>query len=237
MTDTYELYYWPVLPGRGEVIRLILEDAGVPYRDVAREEGVKAVLSARAGALGSARPFAPPILRRGTLVLSQSSVIARYLAERHGLAPQSENDRLIAEQHFLGWSDLLVEAHDTHHPIALGLHYEDQVDAAKERARHFLADRMGSWLRHFERIVQDAGGVHVPTEISYPDLMARFVMRGIEYAFPNALARHREALPGLFALVERIEARPRIADYLASDRAMSFNEHGIFRHYPELDPE
>jgi glutathione S-transferase len=28
---TYELYYWPGIQGRGEFIRLALEEAGAPY--------------------------------------------------------------------------------------------------------------------------------------------------------------------------------------------------------------
>ena len=35
----YELYYWPGIPGRGEFVRLALEDAGADYIDVARERG------------------------------------------------------------------------------------------------------------------------------------------------------------------------------------------------------
>ena len=77
--------------------------------------------------------------------------------------------------------------------------------------------------------------MHVPSEVTYPDFMGRFVLRGIEYAFPNAFAQHRASLPNLMALVERIEARPRLAAYLASPRAVPFNQHGIFRHYPELE--
>lgn len=234
MTEPYALYYWPVLPGRGEVIRMLLEDVGADYRDVGREEGFEAIVSARKGQLGGPRPFAPPILAHGALVLSQSSVIARYIAERHGLAPSDEAGRLFAEQHFLGWSDLMVETHDTHHPIALGLHYEDQQDAARERAKHFLADRLGSWLQHFEHVVAQSG-VHVGARVTYPDFMACFVLRGLEYAFPKAFAAHEASMPALVALRERIEARPRVAAYLASNRAMPFNEHGIFRHYSELE--
>lgn len=235
VNEPYELYYWPVLPGRGEVIRMILEDAGAAYRDVAREEGFEAITSARAGALGGARPYAPPVLKHGDLVLSQSAVIARYLAERHDLAPPDEHGRLLAQQHFLGWSDLLLETHDTHHPIAIGLHYDEQRDAAKERAHHFLANRLGPWLDHFERIVGLGAGQHVGGDTTYADFMARFVLRGVEYAFPKTFALHRPQIPSLLELVERIEARPALAEYLASERCLPFNEHGIFRHYPELD--
>jgi len=230
----YELYYWPMLPGRGEVLRMILQDAGAAYRDVAREDGIEAVVNARKGALGGVVPFAPPVLRHGDLVLSQSAVIARYLSEPCGLAPASKAGKLVADQHFLGWADLMMEVHDTHHPIAIGLHYEEQVDAAQQRAAYFLSERLGTWLAHFEDVVRDAGGVHVRPDVTYVDFQARFVLRGIEYAFPKAFAEHRATLPSLLALAARVEARPRLAAYLASERALPFNEHGIFRHYPQL---
>ena len=35
----YELYYWPGIQGRGEFVRLALEDAGADYVDVARLNG------------------------------------------------------------------------------------------------------------------------------------------------------------------------------------------------------
>jgi glutathione S-transferase len=36
-------------------------------------------------------------------------------------------------------------------------------------------------------------------------------------------------------LCERVAARPRIVAYLRSRRRLAFNEHDLFRHYPELD--
>ena len=35
----YELYYWASIQGRGEFVRLALEEAGAPYVDVARTDG------------------------------------------------------------------------------------------------------------------------------------------------------------------------------------------------------
>ena len=41
----YELYYWPGIQGRGEFIRLALEQAGLSYIDVAREaDGIPALM-------------------------------------------------------------------------------------------------------------------------------------------------------------------------------------------------
>ena len=35
---TYRLYYWPGIQGRGEFIRLLLEEAGAAYIDVGNDE-------------------------------------------------------------------------------------------------------------------------------------------------------------------------------------------------------
>ncbi len=56
------------------------------------------------------------------------------------------------------------------------------------------------------------------------------------YAFPNAMSPLENSIPRLLALRSEIEARPRVAGYLASSRCAPFDENGIFRHYPELDP-
>jgi len=231
MTDEYELYYWPTIPGRGEVLRLILEQAGAAYVDVGRERGVSAIVDARKGALGGLLPYAPPMLVHGERVLSQTAVIARYLAERHELVPRERGEE--AQQLFLSWSDLLVEVHDTHHPIAIGRYYEDQKAAAKERAAYFLAERLPAWLAYFEDVVSDGGGHHVGGSTSYVDLMAFQVLGGIAYAFPKAF--EKLATPTLLALQKNVAALPRIAAYLGSDRRLPFNEQGIFRRYPELD--
>jgi glutathione S-transferase len=61
------------------------------------------------------------------------------------------------------------------------------------------------------------------------------MIAGLRYAFPRAMTRLEPKHPRLVALHDRVASRPRIAAYLASDRRIPFNQHGIFRHYPELD--
>ena len=41
--------------------------------------------------------------------------------------------------------------------------------------------------------------------------------------------------PGDDLLAHRVGAREGVAQYLASPRRLPFNEHGLFRHYDELD--
>jgi len=236
----YELYYWPTIQGRGELVRLALEDAGAPYRDVARlhgaHEGVPAMMKLMRDGGPGLEPFAPPFLEVGKLVIAQTANILLYLAPRLGLVPDDEASRIGAHQLQLTVADLVGEVHDTHHPVAGSLYYEDQKPEAARRAAAFTGERMPRFLGYFERVLQRSGGVHfVGGAHSYVDLSVFQVIAGLDYAFPKAMARNEAAIPGLRALATRIAARPRLAEYLASKRRLPFNEQGIFRHYPELD--
>jgi len=231
----YELFYWPGIQGRGEIPRLILEDAGADYVDVARERGgmtrMERVLAGREPAL---LPFAPPFLHAGRLWLAQSAQIASVLGEQLDLAPKTDQPRLAARTIMLTIADLIDEIHDTHHPIAVDQYYDEQKPAAKQRAASFRDARMPAFLRYLERNIERSGrGVLVGNRISYVDLAAFQIVEGLTYAFPRAFKKQR--VPKLRALHDRVVARPRIAAYLASDRRLPFNEQGIFRHYPELD--
>ncbi|HXT99304.1 MAG TPA: glutathione S-transferase [Polyangia bacterium] len=240
----YELYYWPSIQGRGEFVRLALEAAGAPYRDVARlpaEEGggVGALTALLAETTGCGPYFAPPVLRHGAVTLSQTAAILQYLGPRLGLCSDDEAGRLKANQLQLTIADFVLEAHDTHHPIGAGLYYHDQKPEAARRAELFVKNRIPKYLGYFERVLEanaGAGGRYaVGTALSYVDLSLFQIMTGLGYAFPRALSRLASALPRLEALRRHVAAEPRIAAYLASPRRIPFNEHGIFRHYPELD--
>jgi glutathione S-transferase len=233
----YELYYWPSIQGRGEFIRLALEDAGAPYRDVAREEGIAPLRALLDGARPGPRPFAPPILVSDRVMLWQTSAILDWLAPKLGLAPEDDLGRHVAMAVQLTIADLVTEVHDTHHPIASHLYYDDQRVEALRRASEFAKVRLPKHLSLLESQLERAGDVHlVGGAHSYVDLSAFQVMEGLAYAFPNALARVAPSVPRLRALCDRVRARPNVAAYLASPRRLAFSEHDIFRRYPELDP-
>lgn len=241
----YELYYWPHIPGRGEFIRLALEAGGADYVDVGRlpeadgggRPGVARLLTEAAP--DGRIPYAPPILKAGELLISQTANILQFLGPRLGLVPGDEASRLWAHQLQLTMADLLVEAHDTHHPIAKSLYYEEQKPGALRRAANFLELRLPKYLGYFERVL-NANPTPTPrlvgSDLSYPDLSLFHMIAGLRYAFPRAMVRIMPSYPRLAALHDQVAALPRIAAYLASPRRMPFNDHGIFRHYPELDP-
>ncbi len=231
----YELYYWPGIQGRGEFVRLALEEAGAAYVDVARRSGgTDKMLRLLDGSRVARPPFAPPFLRAGALLIGQTANILAFLGPRHGLAPANPAGRLWINQLQLTIADLVDEAHDTHHPIASSLYYEDQRAEAKRRTADFLAARVPKYLGYFEDLL-DGGKFLAGARPSYADLSLFQAVAGLRYAFPRALKRIERRHPRVAALHERIATRPRVAAYLASKRRIPFNEMGIFRHYPELD--
>jgi len=235
----YELHYWPTIQGRGEFVRLALEEAGVPYVDVARTPRGEAKMEALLDDGRSEHvPFAPPFLKAGAMTIGQTANILLFLGERHGLAPSAPAGRLWTHQLQLTIADVVAEAHDTHHPIAPGLYYKDQKREAKRRARHMTDERLPKYLGYLERVLQQntRGPRHlVGARTTYADLSAFQLIAGLRYAFPHAMARLERKTPALTVLAERVAVRPRIAAYLASPRRIAFNEDDIFRHYPELD--
>jgi len=242
MQDTpYELFYWPTIQGRGEFVRLSLEEAGAAYVDVARLPegrggGVKAMMKVMHDAPETLEPLAPPFLRSGKLLIAQTANILQFLAPRHGLVPEGEAHRLETHQLQLTLADFINEAHDAHHPIASSLYYEDQKTEALRRAKIFRSERIPKFLGYFERVLDRRQSGHfVGEQLTYVDLSMFQVMVGLAYAFPRALAAFENKIPKLVKLRDQVKTRPRISAYLASERRIAFNEQGLFRHYPELD--
>jgi glutathione S-transferase len=232
----YELYYWPEIQGRGEFVRLALEEAGASYVDVARgRNGVDKVMTFLSAADLDTPSFAPPFLKAGKLVIGQTANILLYLGDRHGLAPRNAAGRLWTNQLQLTISDFVVEVHDAHHPIGSGLYYEDQRKEAKRRAADFRDNRAPKFLGYFERVLEHGGPYLTGRKVTHADLSLFQVVEGLRYAFPNMMRQLERRLPFTVELHDRVAQRRRIAAYLASDRRIPFNQMGIFRHYPELD--
>ena len=232
----YDLYYWPTIQGRGEFVRLALEEAGADYRDVARRSGsgMAAMMKLIDGA-GDTPPFAPPILKAGSLLIAQTANILLYLGRRHGLAPKAEAGRLWVHQLQLTVTDLVAEIHDTHHPLGTSLYYEDQKAAAKKRAAEFWSARAPKYLGYFEGLMSGDVAYLTGRKLTYADLSLFQIVEGLRYAFPKRMGRFERKIPRLIELHDRVASRPNIKTYLASPRRIAFNENGIFRRYKPLD--
>jgi len=235
----YELYYWPSIQGRGEFVRLALEEAGAAYVDVARrpgKRGVPAMMKVLDDKRSKRPPYAPPFLKAGKLVIAQTANILLYLGARLSLAPREEAGTLWVHQLQLTIADLAVEIHDTHHPVTTYLYYEEQRPAAKRRTADFWRYRVPKYLRYFERVLAKSGGPYLlGRRLSYADLSLFEIVEGLRYAFPKRMRRFEKKVPRVLALHARVTKRPRIAAYLASPRRIPFSQWGIYRYFKELD--
>jgi glutathione S-transferase len=233
----YQLLYWPGIQGRGEFVRLALEDAGAAYDDVARGKGGMDAMMVMMKGEGEKRPpFAPPFLKSGKLVIAQVANILFYLGPRLKLAPRDEAKGLWLNALQLTITDFVKEVHDTHHPVSTGLYYEDQKPEAKKYAQSFLKDRVPKYLGYFEKVIGKSGGPFVlGRQLTYVDLSLFQLIEGLRYAFPKAMKRIERKVPKVVDVHGRVAKRKGIKAYLASERRIAFNEDGIFRNYPELD--
>ena len=233
----YQLYYWPGIQGRGEFVRLALEDAAANYTDVCRgKDGVRTMMRMMDGTGVASIPFAPPFLKAGKLVIGQTSNILLFLGARHRLAPKPEAGRLWVHQLQLTVADFVKEIHDTHHPIASSLYYEDQKAEAKRYTRVHLKERVPKYLGYFERVITKGRGPFLlGRKLCYADLSLFQLVSGLRYAFPSAMPAIEKKVPRVIEVHDRVIARPNIERYLNSKRRIPFNESGIFRHYSELD--
>jgi len=239
----YELYYWPGIQGRGEFVRLALEEAGASYRDVAlvpqaQGGGAPAVVKVLNARSIKRPPFAPPILKAGRRFIAQTPNILMYLGDHLKLAPRDEAGRFWTQQLQLTISDFYLEIFSTHHPLGDAYAYEEQKSAAKRRTKDFLSTRLPKFLGYFERVLERnraRGPWLVGTRLNYADLSMAHVIAGLRYAFPKATARALRSRPRLRSLHDHVFERSRIALYAASSRRLAFNNEDLFRHYPELD--
>lgn len=234
----YEFYYHPSIQGRGEFVRLALEEAGADYVDVARRDkrGMAAMTKLLDGKGTNHPPYAPPFLKAGKLVMAQTAMILHWLGPRLKLAPRDEPSRLWLHQLQLTIADIVTHIHDTHHPISGWLYYEEQIPAAKRRTRDFWRYRVPKFFGYVERILGRSGGPYVlGRKFSYVDLSLFQLVEGMRYAFPKRMKRFEKKVPRLIALHDRVARRPRTAAYLKSERRIPFSQWGIYRHFKALD--
>ncbi|KAI5457763.1 glutathione S-transferase [Mariannaea sp. PMI_226] len=245
----FELIYWPGIPGRGEPIRLLFEEAGVPYVDRAKiaDEVIPTIFSYTAaehtGDATNPPVLAPPLLKHGELVLHQLPNILLYLAPKLNLAPKEGKDVFFLNQIVLTLLDGFVnELHDTHHPVATSQYYEDQKPEAKKRSKNYIEERIPKFLGYAQRVLDSktsGGGPWLHGgELTYADLVLFQCIDGTKYAFPKSMEKLQKSgkYDGVFKLYDAVRERPNISKYLASERRVPYAD-GIWRYYPELEED
>lgn len=252
---TYELLYHPGIPGRGEFIRLAFEVAGVPYTDIANEDKnggygtVQKICMGKGTSSDGTNPpvFSPPALRvpgagkdGSAVVISQTPNILFYVGEKIGLVPEGdEAGKFHVNQIALTALDLNDEIHDTHHPIAVALYYEDQKEESLKKAKDVRENRIPKFFSYFERQLQwnkqaGKGKYLVGDKISYADTTVWQVLDGICFAFPKEMEVRKKEFSELFQFYESLKEEKGMKEYLASERRLPYSM-GVFRNYPELD--
>lgn len=97
------------MQGRGEFVRLALEDAGANYTDVARVEGDEVMTDFLEGDQAGTQPFAPPFLSVGDRVVAQVAAILHIIGPHLQLVTESDAQRIQALQLQLTITDLVAE--------------------------------------------------------------------------------------------------------------------------------
>lgn len=242
-SSDFHLIYWPGLPGRGEFVRLALEEAGIAYKDTAHQaEGMTVMQAQVAGDDKNPPVFAVPALRHGDVLISQTPNILQYLGEVAGLAPSASGPgrhhvQALALTALDGFSN---EVHNTHHPVDIQAYYDDQKVEALRYTRAYVGSRLPKYLAYFEKVLEAPTSGEGPWlyggKLTYADLVLYHGLDGVQFAFPKALAKARESgkYDRVFALYEAVKERPNIKAYLASERRQKYS-NGLFRYYAELD--
>ncbi|KAJ1325189.1 glutathione S-transferase family protein [Microdochium nivale] len=256
--EDYELIYWPEIPGRGEPIRLCLEEGGASYIDTALADGdagggvgpvMAQIAESNKGTSTCPPPLAPPILRHGNLALAQLPNILMYLGPRLGLAPAStasdvagSNDALyiINQLALTALDGLSNEPHDCHHPCSVSEYYEDQKVEARRRTKDYIRNRLPKFLGYFQRVLEGEASGEGPWlyggALSWADVVLFQCVDGVKFAYPKAMTAAEKSgkYDKVFALHAAVQQRPRIKAYLESPRRQKYSM-GIYRYYEELD--
>lgn len=186
--------------GRAEVIRLILEEAGVTYHE-------RRVTLGEWPALKPTLPFGQmPIYEEGELSIPHSHAIYRYLARKHHLYGRDESERIRCDI----VNETFVDAQNT----LAGFYWNPQF---AERRDEFERTTLPELLDKVQRLfVQNANGegYWVGDALTYVDFCA---WHFLDYVRPFS-QRTLDRFAPLCAFKKRIESRPRIAAYLASGR-------------------
>ena len=202
----YRLYYWR-LRGRGEQIRLLLNELGQDYEDVyvSKDRGFPELKAQGAGVL----PFGSvPMLEDGEFRLVEGPAIMTYLGRKHGLTPGDLESAARVDAIVLGAEDMRM---------AYFRQLGDDERAGARRARFVEGDWPERWLRAWDGLLTLNGdnGFLVGDSVTPADLAVFDALDAIVTWVDGAGFGAFERVGSFY---RSILARPAIAAYVASDR-------------------
>jgi glutathione S-transferase len=244
-----EAYEWTVVyhpcnfKGRGEFLRLMLEDAKISYKDTGTDlYGPSGMMDAFRGSVDAvtadekSQPFPllypPAILHRPVggdgcqqIMVNQVGACMIYLGDELGYAPTTHAEKARANCVLLNSLDYISEGRSSFHPVDNKKSYKDQKDEGDRKSKLFSQDRMLVYLHYFNKIVKKNGKSQSPiaggSNITYADFALFQVVDATAFQFNSefyANAWDSARVPELKEHYVWMKARPNLQAYFASDR-------------------
>ena len=198
----------------------MLDICGATWTDVGRTKGFAAVLPYVKGEAAGYPVLFPPILKHGDVVMNQTPAILMYLAALYGLEPANVVERAHAMEVSLLALDCLSNAEKAYHPKEAHGSYASQHKEAEPTIAAFMESRLPRFLAVFERAFAanpTGSGWAVGGALSFADVVLYNFARGYRSSQPAHWAANA-AIPLLKAHAAKMDALPRVAAFLASDR-------------------
>ena len=229
----------PPFAGRGQAIRMLFIDAGVPYLetseglygptgkcDVFRGEGNAKDFNKKY-AVQQLAPYpvmAPPIIwHRPTngdpeVFINQLPAILRYVGSQLGYAPDSNNFADIAkcDKVLLDIGDFFSEGRSSFHPVDNYASYYDQVEEGDKSSKKWSETRMQIWLHSFEKVLEkneSQSGFVVGESVTYADIALYWLCDATKSQFDNEkydFAWSKTSVPLLKKFKDDFDNRPNI---------------------------
>ena len=207
------LYHQPgKMKGRGEFLRLMLEDKGVPYdnsgdglygpngsMDMFR--GSPQAIDRDADAATASPPcdvhpvlYPPAIWHRPTdgsgppVLINQVGACMIYLGDVLGYAPSTTAERARANQILLNALDYISDGRSSFHPVKNHMSYNEQKEEGDKESKAFAQGRMLSFLHHFDKVARrNASGPQSPIAggpaLTYADFALFHVLDATAHQF------------------------------------------------------
>lgn len=226
--------------GRGEFLRLLLEDAGVKYNDSGDDlygptgmmdafRGSPQAVDAEASKFPFPIFFPPALWHRPAdgeeVLINQVGACMIYLGDTLSYAPRSTAERARANCIMMNALDYISEGRCSFHPVKNSMSYNDQKEEGDKASKVFSKERMPLFLHHFNKVVVKNGGSKKPiaggTEVTYADFCLFHVLDATAEQFNSDQydkAWDTAAVPALKEYYEWMKSRPKLQAYFKSDR-------------------